>query len=223
MFTGIIEAIGRVVAVAPAARTEAGGGFRLEIDGDGLFAELAPGASVAVNGACLTLTSARGAVASFDVVPETWRNTNLRLLRPGDEVNLERSLRVGDRLDGHFVQGHVDALGTVARRDRAGGEHRLWVRPPAAALPLLVRKGSVALDGVSLTIADVAGDAFSVALIPTTLERTVLGRRRPGDLVNIETDILARLVLGRLAVTREPGSPAPGGLTIEELRERGYV
>ena len=226
MFAGIVESLGTVVRVAPAARQGASGTqFQcLAIDAGGLFAELQLGASVAVNGACLTLSAARQTVGHFDVIPETWHNTALRLLHAGDTVNLERSLRIGDRLDGHFVQGHVDGVGTVQRLERGGGQWKMGMSAPPELLPYIVRKGSVALDGVSLTIVDVTNGAFSVALIPTTLERTVLGRRQPGDLVNIETDILARLILSRLDALRGAEPPArEAGITLEALRERGFV
>jgi riboflavin synthase len=212
------------VRVAPAPRNSSTPAQRLEVDGQGLFAELQLGASVAVNGACLTLAQTRQRVGCFDVIPETWGNTTLRLLGPGDPVNLERSLRIGDRLDGHFVQGHVDGVGAVQRLDRSAGQWKLWVAPPPELLRYIVRKGSIALDGVSLTVVDATEDSFSVALIPTTLAQTVLGRRQPGDLVNIETDILARLVLSRLETVRgaETG-PENKQLTLEALRERGFV
>jgi len=221
MFTGIVEATGKVIRVGASGGA---GARRLDIDAPGLLEELRPGASVAVNGACLTLTGTTGTAGSFDVVPETWRNTNLHTLRPGDPVNLERSLRLGDRLDGHFVQGHVDGLGRVVRIDHAAGEWKLWVAIDRALSPFIVRKGSVAVDGVSLTIVDADDESFSVALIPVTLERTVLGRRRSGDLVNVETDILARMVFHQLAAAGSirPGTRA-GGLTLESLREGGYV
>ncbi len=218
MFTGIVEKVGTVVAV----RSAAGGMVRLEIELGELVADLAPGASVAVNGACLTLVERQGSVGGFDVVPETWRSTNLRHARPGWPVNLERSLRVGQRLDGHFVQGHVDGLGTVERVLRQDGQYLLWTRAPGELMPFIVRKGAVALDGVSLTIVDVDAERFSVALIPATLERTVLRRRQPGDQVNIETDILARLVVGWLG-RAQGAADSPAGLTWQRLRESGFV
>ena len=151
MFAGIIEKLGAVAAVRSA--TQAGADVRrLEVDALNLFDELRLGASVAVNGVCLTLAEKRGSIGGFDVIPETWRGTALRLLQPGDLVNLERSLRVGDRIDGHFVQGHVDTTGTVERIDRGDGQYKFWVQPDSELAPYLVRKGSVALDGVSLTI-----------------------------------------------------------------------
>ena len=228
MFTGIVEAVGKVVGVAGAPRLDPSGtqAHHLGVQLEGLLSDLQPGASVAVNGACLTLTEPRGAVGSFDVVPETWRNTSLRTLRVGDPVNLERALRVGDRIDGHFVQGHVDAVGTVDRIEAGAGERKLWVTADDQLMPYIVRKGSIALDGTSLTVVEVVERRFSVALIPTTLERTVLGRHRPGDLINIETDILARLVMSRLTAAglldQRSGSPG-SGITFEGLREGGYL
>lgn len=241
MFAGIVEALGKVVRVGAAARRAPTGApaQRLDLELGKLLDDLQPGASVAVNGVCLTLAGRSGPVGAFDVIPETWCSTNLRTLRIGDPVNIERSLRVGDRLDGHFVQGHVDGVGRVERIER-GAEWKLWVTVEPALLPFIVRKGSIALDGTSLTIVDVGPAEFSVALIPTTLERTVLGRRRPGDLVNVETDILARLVVARLvalglpgtlaeAPTEAGGPPEPGrgragsAISFESLREGGYL
>ncbi len=223
MFTGIIEAVGTVVGAADAARGHAAtAAHRLRIDLGALAEGLTPGASVAVNGVCLTLTAGAGAVGDFDVVPETWGRTTLSALRTGEQVNLERSLRVGDRLDGHFVQGHVDGVGRVDRIDRERGECKLWVRTDAGLLQFIVPKGSVALDGVSLTVVDVADERFSVALVPATLARTTLGRRRPGDSLNIETDILARVLVNRLDALAAGGAAA-AGVTLEKLRAGGFA
>jgi riboflavin synthase len=237
MFAGIVEGVGTVVSVRPGVRgsAEQPWAVRLEIDAGGLLVELKPGASVAVNGCCLTLLDGagetpalpspdvRGGMTAFDVIAETWRRTNLRHLRPGDHVNLERSLRLGDRVDGHFVQGHVDGVGTVQRVDRGGGEWILWTAAPRELMRYIVRKGSIAIDGTSLTVVDVRARAFSVALIPTTLEKTVLGRRRPGDAVNLETDILARLVVDRLESLAAGGSDPAGRITWQRLRESGLL
>lgn len=204
MFSGIVECLGRVERLD----SPSGAVTRLTLAARDYFSELSPGASVAVNGACLTLCAGSGAHGEFDVVPETLRRTNLGGLRCGDEVNLERSLRVGDRIDGHFVQGHVDGLGTVESVERDGGEWKLWVCSEQAVAGMLVRKGSVTLDGVSLTIVDVQSQRFSVVLIPTTLERTTLGRRSAGDRINIETDVLARLLVARIdALLAERAAP----------------
>lgn len=225
MFAGIIEAVGTVVGVSAAVRRQDGGGLahRLEIDLGPLAEGLQHGASVAINGVCLTLAERRGTVGGFDVVPETWRQSTLHALKRGERVNLECSLRVGQPVDGHFVQGHVDGIGPVDRVERTQGEWKLWVRAEPALLPFIIRKGSIALDGTSLTIVDVVGDRFSVVLVPTTLERTILGHRRPGEHVNIETDILARLVVSRLeALAAAPGD-GPAHLSWEKLDRGGFL
>lgn len=229
LFSGIVEAIGAVVDIAelPVRAGAATRATRLNLEMGQLLDGLPLGASVAVNGVCLTLADARGTVGGFDVVPETWRRTNLRHLRRGDGAHLERSLRVGDRIDGHFVQGHVDGVGTVDEIQRAGDEYKLWLAVPAELMPYMVRKGSIALDGVSLTLVDVTPPRVSVVLIPTTLERTTLGRRRPDDAINIETDILARLIVQRLETLQageaSAGGARAGGVTWAQLREGGYL
>jgi riboflavin synthase alpha subunit len=184
MFTGIVERIGRV----------AGPGKRLAVETG--YPDLAPGASLAVNGVCLTIVRSDKGRSSFDVVAETLSRTNLGDLRKGDAVNLERPLRVGDRLDGHIVQGHVDGTGVVA-----GTGAVLRVETPLAAQ--LVPKGSVAVDGVSLTVVDVEPGAFTVALIPTTRRRSTLGKVRRGDRVNVEVDILSKYARRTSRLTKE--------------------
>lgn len=226
MFAGIVENLGIVTGL----HDRGGGPVRLDIRPHApIFDELPLGASVAVNGACLTLASRADGIGGFDVIPETWRATNLHRLGVGDRVNLERSLRVGDRIDGHFVQGHVDGLAAVDEVDTRDGEWKLWTRIDERIRAYLVRKGSVTLDGVSLTIVDVEPTRFSVALIPTTLEHTTLGDRRAGDLLNIESDILARMLVARMdamlggALPRETERTAKPGITWDTLRDAGYV
>ncbi len=184
MFTGIVDRMGRVVR--PGRRFVVDTGWK----------DLRPGESVAVNGVCLTVVRAPEGRAEFDVVRETMRRTNLGDLRRGDRVNLERALRLGDRLSGHIVQGHVDGTGVVRR---TGATFR--VETPLARQ--LVTKGSVAIDGVSLTVVDVEPDSFTIALIPTTLRITNLGRRRKGQRVNIELDVLAKYVRRASRITRD--------------------
>ncbi len=221
MFTGIIETVAEIVTARPGSAVAGAstGAMRLELRLGRMLDEIRDGASVAVNGVCLTLAGRRGEIACFDVVPETWQRSNLRLLRPGDAVNIERALRMGDRLDGHFVQGHVDAIGRLDSIDRAGAEWKLWVALAAEPLTYIAAKGSVAIDGISLTVVDVESERFSVAIIPTTLRETNLSRRAPGDQLNIETDYLARLVIGRLMAPRATG----GGLTLDKLRDAGFA
>ncbi len=189
MFTGLVEALGRVDRVE-----EEGPGRRFRLVWPGLDAPPALGESVAVNGCCLTVVSAEG--ESFDVQagPETLARTNLGTKRAGDPVNLERSLRVGDRLGGHFVQGHVDATAALVERRPDGNWDFLAFAIDPAWTPLMVPKGSIAVDGVSLTLVEVTADGFSLMLIPHTLAVTTLGTLRPGDRVNIETDMLAKHV-----------------------------
>ena len=193
MFSGIVQALGRTVearAVPP--------GMRLVIDAGPVASDAALGASVAVNGCCLTVVERDDTRLSFDVGPETLLRTNLGRLVAGSPVNLERSLRIGDELGGHFVSGHVDALGTLDRRIDDREWSTCWFRVPPELTRQMVAKGSIAVDGVSLTLVDVESDRFSVMLIPHTLAVTTLGSRREGDAVNIETDLLAKYVQRQL-------------------------
>jgi riboflavin synthase len=194
MFTGLVECLGRVDRV-----DEEGSGRRLTITWPGLDAPLAIGESVAVNGCCLTVVAASGASFELQAGPETLVRTNLGEKRAEAVVNLERSLRVGDRLGGHFVQGHVDTTAVLRERRTEGEWEFLAFGLDPAWTPLMVEKGSVAVDGVSLTLVDVTRDGFSVMLIPHTLAATTLGRLRPGDRVNIEADMLAKHVRKLLA------------------------
>jgi riboflavin synthase len=221
MFAGIIETTGVVAAIRPATGAESPGGkaTRLEVRAGGLFDELKFGASVAVNGVCLTLATRHGEVGGFDVIPETWQRSSLATLPVGAPVNLERSLRLGDRIDGHFVQGHVDAVGTVDDIDTTGGEWKLWVAADADAMRFMIPKGSVALDGISLTIAEVQKQRFAVAVIPTTLRETNLQYRQAGDRINIETDIVARTIVHRL----DQQATDAGGVSWDQLREAGFT
>ena len=155
---------------------------------------LKEGDSVCINGACLTATKLAKGEAQFEMVAETIRRTNLGTARPGDYVNIERSLKVGERLEGHFVLGHVDGTGVVEGIEKTPSETKIWIRLDKGLAKTLVPKGSIAVDGVSLTLVDVEGDRVSVSLIPHTLDATTLGERSKGDWVNIETDILGKYV-----------------------------
>jgi riboflavin synthase len=191
VFTGLVQGLGRIVEA-----TAESSGRRLAIDWPELPAgdPLEVGESVAVNGCCLTVVAAGGTRFGVQAGPETLARTNLGGLRAGDRVNLERSLAVGDRLGGHFVQGHVDTIAVLRERRPEGEWEFLGFQIDPCWTELLVPKGSIAVDGVSLTLVDVAPDGFSVMLIPHTLAVTTLGLIRPGDRVNIETDILAKHV-----------------------------
>lgn len=196
MFCGIVEKTLRVEDAADGA-----GGRRLTLAAD--WTDVRCGQSIAVNGCCLTVAQIGDGTIGFDVVPETLRKTNLGLLQRGDRVNVERSLRVGDRLDGHFVQGHVDGRALLTESKCSPEEARLRLEAPAELAPYLVPEGSVALDGVSLTIAAVRGNIFEVALIPTTLQLTTLGQKSPGWPFNLEADILAKTIVSWLERRRK--------------------
>ncbi len=216
MFTGIVEAVGRVVRV----RQEAGG-RRFTVDAGPVADGIVLGASMCVNGACLTVAAIAGTHLDFDAILETIEHTTLGRLQAGDRVNLERSLRPDGRLDGHFVQGHVDGTAIIRERTETDRERVLWFEMSPAVQPYIVPKGSVAIDGISLTIAALKDDRFSVALIPTTIRETTLWARQVGDAVNVETDILARTVVHWLRQVR--GEPNSGGLTLSKLREHGFA
>jgi riboflavin synthase len=195
MFTGLIEGVGSVAAVLAEPA-----GIRLVIApaapllGGPAHDQCQLGDSVAINGCCLTVVDIKHDCWSFQAGTETLSKTNLGQLVAGDAVNLERSLPVSGRLGGHFVQGHVDGVGEVAAIDRQGDWTTMWFRVPESLAQLMVAKGSVAVDGISLTVVNVDRDRFSVALIPHTLSVTTLGRRAVGDSVNIETDILGKYI-----------------------------
>jgi riboflavin synthase len=189
VFTGLVETLGRVTRVV-----EENGGKRMTLAWPSLNEVLAIGESVAVNGCCLTVVASKGEELEVQAGPETLLRTNLGEKRAGDHVNLERPLRVGDRLGGHFVQGHIDATAVLQSRHREGEWEFLSFSLDSGWTRLLVSKGSIAVDGVSLTIVNVWLDGFSVMLIPHTLAVTTLGLLSPGNRVNIETDILAKHV-----------------------------
>jgi riboflavin synthase len=188
VFTGIVGELGRVEAVQAS-----GDGARIRV-GAALAGELEPGDSVAVNGACLTAASAEGGAFEADVMNQTLELTTLGELASGDPVNLELALRASDRLGGHVVQGHVDGTGTIVSAEPDGIARRLRVELPGELLPYVIERGSIAIEGVSLTIAGLDDPVVEVSLIPETLERTTLGDREPGERVNVECDLMARYV-----------------------------
>lgn len=189
MFTGIVEEIGEIVDVA-----ESGGVLALTVHGPAVAADAGIGDSIAVSGVCLTVTGTEVSTFRVDVVPETLRRTSLAGVERGTRVNLERALPAGGRFGGHVVQGHVDGVATVLDRAPSGSSDEVGFSLPDELARYVVAKGSIAVDGVSLTVARLEPDRFTVALIPTTLAGTTLGARRPGDLVNLEVDVLAKYV-----------------------------
>jgi len=195
MFTGLIEEVGEVVAV-PASDS----GTQLQIAAPAIAKKSRSGNSIAVNGCCLTLTSRRGNRLNFDLLEETIARTNLKKLRRNDPVNLERALSAEGRLGGHFVQGHIDCVSRIVAFEKKGPDFRLEVELPATFAQYVTRKGSIALNGISLTVADVFPKGFAVWIIPYTKRHTNLSRTQAGDLVNVEFDILAKYVERVLAI-----------------------
>jgi riboflavin synthase len=189
MFTGIVEETGKVAAFTRQAQA-----WRLQIEASAALQGVASGDSIAVNGCCLTVIQSDARHLFFDVLEETRRLTNFSALQPGAAVNLERSLRFDGKMGGHFVTGHIDGLGTIEIFEPRGADHYLRVRIPAGNGRYLIHKGSIAIDGISLTVAEVDGDSFAVWLIPHTCTVTNLRERHAGQLVNLEFDLLGKYV-----------------------------
>lgn len=193
MFTGIVEETGTIVSVKPGAKS-----IRLVLQARACGRGLKVGDSLAVNGCCLTVvklgTRKDGKLVAVDLLQETWRLTNLQFVKPGSLVNLERSLRADSRLGGHFVTGHIDGMGTIQRWERSGQDHLLDIAAPKDLMRYVVHKGSIALDGISLTVAGVKRGGFRIWIIPHTYEVTALRQRAVGDAVNLECDLLGKYV-----------------------------
>jgi riboflavin synthase len=198
MFTGIVKGVGMVTSIS---KSKSGAEIIIRVRLGKFSRGLKNGDSVCINGACLTVTRLSKSEAEFQIVSETIRRTNLGQTKPREMVNIERSLKVGDRLEGHFVLGHVDGTGVIEDIQRMSSETTIWMKLDKSLTKSLVRKGSIAVDGVSLTVVGVEGDRVSVSLIPHTLKVTTLGMKRRGDRVNIETDILGKYVTTNLPKT----------------------
>jgi len=209
MFTGIIEEMGRVERV-----DHKGKGMRLTICG--AWKDLKRGESIAVNGLCLTVVENRKGSFTMDLSPETLRRSTLGDLKQGDAVNLERPLRPNDRLGGHFVMGHIDGVGTIETLAPEGNSVRAVFNAPPSLSPYLVEKGSVAIDGISLTVGSCEGERFTVFLIPYTIEKTNFSRKKVGDRVNIEVDILGKYVDSFL-------KRRTGEITVDLLEKTGFI
>jgi riboflavin synthase len=214
MFTGLIEAVCEVKSVSPG--TASGGS--LVVDLGALAPECRTGDSIAVSGVCLTVTRLTGTLAAFGLSPETLGHSTFGLLRPSSKVNIERAMRPTDRLGGHLVQGHIDGMGTIKAVKRLGEFADIEFAVEPALLEQMVLKGSVAVDGVSLTVAGIEPDGFRVAAIPETLNRTTLGTAYIGGRVNVETDILVKIVRRQLEAILPQKQP----LTMDRLRQMGY-
>ena len=212
MFTGLVQQIGTL-----SHRETMAGGLRLVIAGAPWNPPLTLGESIAVNGACLTIAQIQGQTFASDILQETLDRTTLGGKRPGTALNLERALRLGEALGGHLVSGHVDGIGTVSRRQAKGRDWILRVTCGTELLRGMVLKGSIAIDGVSLTIAELDEHFFAVALIPFTCEHTALGKLKAGDTVNLETDLIGKHVRRTLETAQ-----APTPLTLDRLRAAGF-
>ena len=214
MFTGIVEGIGKVTAVQ-----RRGDALHLTIAPPAALTDMAVGDSICVNGACLTVSDLGQGDFQTDCSPETIERTTVGSLRSTDEVNLERAVKMSDRLGGHLVTGHVDGTGSIREVTRGSGTQTMTIRVPREIAPYLVEKGSVAVEGVSLTVSSIQGDEFQVAVIPYTTENTTLGRKRAGDRVNIEVDIIGKYVKRFL----EKAQGGTGGIDEGFLAEHGFT
>jgi riboflavin synthase len=209
MFTGLIECTGLIIAIRSGA---------LEISSALPLNEISTGDSVAVNGACLTITSIRNNTLSFDISPETVMRTTFGMMQPGSKVNLERAMKLGGRLDGHLVTGHIDCIGELATVQYMDNAILLQFNLPKEQARMLVEKGSVAVDGISLTVNSVTDNGFSVSIIPHTLAKTTLSEIGTGKKVNIETDILGKYIARLIAP-----ETVTGGLTLNKLMQNGFI
>ena len=217
MFTGLIETV-----QALKSNVSSKAGRRITIPLGPLVEDAKLGDSICVNGVCLTISELTGELGVFDVMAETVRVSTIGQWKTLEPVNLERALTAQSRLGGHWVQGHVDGVGKVRQIDQGKGQFKIWMEAERGLLDLMIPKGSVAVDGVSLTIVEVCERQFSVSLIPTTLKETNLGRRNKNDMVNLETDIIGKWIKKRLDQVLPVGAKG-GALTAEKLREQGFI
>jgi riboflavin synthase len=222
VFTGLIIELGEIAAIDRRAQDA-----RLAIRGRKILQDIAVGDSIAINGVCLTVTTIKADVVSFDVSGETLKSTNLGELRRGDRVNLEPSLRPNSKMGGHFVSGHVDGIGRIRSRRAEGNAERIEIESPAHVLKYLVQKGSVSVDGISLTVVDVLKDAFSLVIIPHTASLTTIGFKKAGDTVNLEPDILAKYVEKFLHKADQGETVVGEGISdsrfLSKLKDSGFI
>lgn len=216
MFTGIIEEVGELLSLEQSTDL-----YQLTIKAQEMSKDLQLGESIAVNGVCLTVTKFSSTQFTVDVMPETLHATNLRAYKKGDKLNLERAMSMQGRFGGHFVSGHVDGTGTIIQRKKVSNAIYFWIEAEPSLLKYILSKGSVAIDGISLTVVDSDEHQFSVSIIPHTLQETILGSKDQGDVVNIECDMIAkyveRLVMGQSASRRSKS------LTLEQLADNGFL
>lgn len=218
MFTGIVEELGKIKKISQGADSA-----RLLIEGAKVLEDVKIGDSIAVNGICLTVTEFNHIFFGVDVMAETLRKTNLLQLKPGDYVNLERALRLGDRLGGHIVSGHIDGVGTIVSMQKEDIAMLTEIKAPPKVMKYILTKGSVAIDGISLTVVNHTQDTFVVSLIPHTAKLTTLGYKKIGDQVNLESDIIGKYVEKLLGSENSQKEDKPKGMTLEFLAEQGYL
>ena len=218
MFTGLVAELGTVQRLA-----RQGSSYHLTVGAKKVLANLKIGDSVAVNGACLTVVRMDEGGFTADVMPETVRLTNIGSLQPGSKVNLERTLRLRDGLDGHIVSGHVEGLGTISEQRPEGIAVVVTIATPPELLKYIIKKGSIAIDGISLTVTEVTDTSFSVSLIPHTAKETTLGFKKVGDSVNLETDILGKYVERMLTWNKQTQAGKADTLNMQMLLENGFV
>lgn len=212
MFTGIVSELGEIVSVR-----RHGGGAVLTVKARAAANSAAIGDSIAINGVCLTVTAVDGGAMSFDLSNETIKSAAIEGLKGGDRVNIEQSLRADGKLGGHFVTGHVDAVGKIRRKTKEGDAWKFEISAPAGIIGLLVEKGSVAIDGISLTVVDVLKDSFTVVIIPHTTNVTTMGFKGEGSTVNLEADIIGKYVARLLGKSRSDGN------LMDALKREGFV
>ena len=218
MFTGLVAELGTVQRLA-----RQGSSYHLTVGAKKVLTNLKIGDSVAVNGACLTVVRMDEGGFTADVMPETVRLTNIGSLQPGSKVNLERTLRLCDGLDGHIVSGHVEGLGTISEQRPEGIAVVVTIATPPELLKYIIKKGSIAIDGISLTVTEVTDTSFSVSLIPHTAKETTLGFKKVGDSVNLETDILGKYVERMLTWNKQTQAGKADTLNMQTLLENGFV
>lgn len=218
MFTGIVEELGFFKKIS---RT--GSGAVLAVESKICLSDAKIGDSISINGACLTVVGIKGSDISFDVSEETFKRTNIGKLKPGERVNIERSLMADSRLGGHFVTGHIDCIGKIVKKDRQGEYFNIEIEIPTIFMNYLVEKGSVAIDGISLTVNSIGKKSFSLMIIPHTLSLTTLADKGRVDIVNIEVDILAKYVEKFTSNTLKYPKRQPANITKNLLKDHGFI
>ncbi|MFS0553520.1 riboflavin synthase [Brevibacillus sp. 179-C9.3 HS] len=218
MFTGLVEEVGVLESIQGNEQAS-----RLIIRAQQVLEGVKIGDSIAVNGICLTVTSYTNRQFSVDVMPQTMNKTSLRQLRSGQRVNLERAMRLGDRFGGHIVSGHVDGTGTVVSREVNANAVLFQIEASSQLLKYVIARGSICIDGISLTVVDVENSRFTVSIIPHTLANTSLADRRPGDMVNLEADVIGKYVERLLGYHNHVGNQKSDGLSLAFLQENGFV